>query len=163
MPLQALELDLIFNKSFTFVHVFRLIFKKNLGKESKYDATTMLDSLPVPTRPAQTSLRLGLPRGFLNEMDVLAPRRRITLEARLVSCWPSLLRCPPLLLFIRRLPTLQHGGVQLPALSNSLESSSPQRSPSEPPSSIQVSFKTFKHNRQATQRFPHDARSKSQI
>lgn len=56
----------------------------------------MLDSLPVPTQPAQTSLRLGLPRGFLNEMDVLALRRRITLEARLVSCWPV----PPALSFL---------------------------------------------------------------
>lgn len=65
-----------------------------------------------------------------------------TLHWKVLSCLPrpSLLCCPPSLLFIRRLPMLQHGGVQLPSLSNSLESSSLWRSPSEPPSSIQTSF-----------------------
>lgn len=50
-------------------------------------------------------------------------RHADTLRWKLVSCLPrpSLLCCPPLLLFIRRLPKLQHGGVRLPTLSSSPE------------------------------------------
>lgn len=99
-------------------------------------------SSPPITFRAQHRLRLDLLGGFLNEMDVLAPRRHITQAGCLLSSSPV----PPSLLFIRRLPMLQHGGVQLPSLSDSLESPSLQGSPSEPPSSIQASFEALKYS-----------------
>lgn len=64
------------------------------------------------------------PRVFVNETDTLARCLNITQLGLIMSCFPSRLCCPLSLLFIRRLPRLQHVGVQLPSLSNSLESSS---------------------------------------
>lgn len=60
----------------------------------------------------------------MNETDTLARCLNITQLGLIVSCFPFRLCCPLSLLFIRRLPRLQHVGVQLPSLSNSLESSS---------------------------------------
>lgn len=77
---------------------------------------------PGLSRSRLFSLRLDMLRGFVNEMDALAPCPNITQLGFLLSSFPSLPRCPLSLLFIRRLPRLQHGGVQLPSLSNSQES-----------------------------------------
>lgn len=78
---------------------------------------------PRLSRSRLFSLRSDTFRGFVNEMDALAPCQYITQLGFLLSSFPSLLHCPLSLLFIRRLPRLQHVGVQLPSLSNSQESS----------------------------------------
>lgn len=98
-----------------------------LGEENKSkqgEGGLTVASCPFPpglSRSRMFSLRLDMLRGFVNEMDALALCPYITKLGFLLSSFPSLLRCPLSLLFIRRLPRLQHVGVQLPSLSNSQE------------------------------------------
>lgn len=104
---------------------------KNLKKEEegvqpgRVKAASCPSLPPGLSRSGSFSLRLDSLWGFVNEMDALAPCLYITQLGFLLSSFPALLCCPNSPLFIRRLPRLQHIGVQLPSLSKSQESSAP--------------------------------------
>ena len=105
--------------------------KKKNGREKRWRLSTKEEHerLPVLVSPGWSTSRLWSPRldllrGFVNEMDILALCPYITQLGFHMSSFPSLLFFPLPLLFINRLPRLQHGGVQLPSLTNSLESAS---------------------------------------